>query len=345
MSDDRAGPRVGAVLEGLALQNASGELQIDGRPGGAIYLDQGEITFARSAWSPDLGTRLRASIGSAPGLRDLLAEPDDPGSEVGRELVRRGYLTAEALSAILRSVVLDAVIVLTVPLSSDASIDGIRLVTGESHWAAEFCRLSTATVRAEALSRSGRLAGFDLSQAARLELTDLSSGFAVITQEQWALACKMDGTISARELAWDNGLALYETLECVTGLLRAGLCRAVAVAGPRPKEQQAAPAGPAGSQAKVISGLAPGRVTARGITTRARLPRAASGTGPGSAVRQMPRRRPGNAPESVPGSGPGAERQENAERQAGAEQQAEDDFTPVSLDSLRRVLDGLRRLN
>ncbi len=29
MSDDRAGSRVAAVLEGLALQNASGELEID----------------------------------------------------------------------------------------------------------------------------------------------------------------------------------------------------------------------------------------------------------------------------------------------------------------------------
>jgi hypothetical protein len=339
MSDDRAGPRVGAVLEGLALQNASGELQVDGRPGGAIYLDQGEITFARSAWSPDLGTRLRAAIGSAPGLRDLLADPDEPGSDVGRELVRRGYLTAEELGSILRSVVLDAVIVLTVPLSTDAAIDGIRLVTGESHWAAEFCRVTAATVRAEAMSRSGRLAGFDLSQAARLELTDLSSGLAVITQDQWALACKIDGTLSVRDLAWDNGLALYETLERVSGLLSAGLCRAVAVAGPRPKEQQATPGGP---QPKVVSGLAPGRVTAHGITTRARLPRAASGTGPGSAVRQMPRRRPGNA--TAAPSGGGQDAQADAGRQAEAEH-GEEDFTPVSLDSLRRVLDGLRRLN
>jgi hypothetical protein len=341
MSDDRAGPRVGAVLEGLALQNASGELQIDGRPAGAIYLDQGEITFARSEWSPDLGTRLRAAIGSQPGLRDLLADPDQPDTELGPELVRRGYLSAEELGSILRSVVLDAVLVLTVPLSADTAIDGIRLVTGASHWAAEFCRVSAAAVRAEAISRSGRLAGFDLSQAARLELTDLDSGFAVISQQQWALACKIDGTVSPRDLAWDNGLALYETLECVGGLLSAGLCKAVAMAGPRPKEQQAAPVGP---QPKVVSGLAPGRVTAHGITTRARLPRAASGTGPGSAVRQMPRRRPGSATAAASGDAPDAPA--DVERQAEAEEHADDaDFTPVSLESLRRVLDGLRRLN
>ena len=67
MSDDRAGSRVAAVLEGLALQNASGELEIDGSPGGAIYLDRGEITFARSAWSPDLATRLTVLSARSPG--------------------------------------------------------------------------------------------------------------------------------------------------------------------------------------------------------------------------------------------------------------------------------------
>jgi hypothetical protein len=57
---------------------------------------------------------------------------------------------------------------------------------------------------------------------------------------------------------------------------------------------------------------APGRVTARGVTTQARLRRAESGAGPSSAERQQP---------------------------------DEPDFTPVSLESLHQVLDGLRQLS
>jgi hypothetical protein len=333
MSDDRAGSRVAAVLEGLALQNASGELEIDGSPGGAIYLDRGEVTFARSAWSPDLATRLNGALGPVAGLRDLLAAEDRPGGDLGSQLVRRGYLAAGQLESIIRSAALDAIIVLTVPLSDEAAISGIRLVSGVSHWAAEYCRLNVAAVRAEAVRRGARMADLELGRGARLHLRDLAAGSAVLTSRQWQLACMMDGSATARDLAWDNGLALYETAECVGALVSAGLCEAVAAPAPvAVPEPRVAKAGP---QPKVVSGLAPGRVTARGVTTRARLPKAPAGSsGEGSGVRQaMPRRRPGAA-EAVP---IGAQIQ--------PEISAEADSTPVSIESLRRVLDGLRRLS
>jgi hypothetical protein len=336
MSDDRAGSRVAAVLEGLALQNASGELEIDGRPGGAIYLDRGEIVFARSAWSPDLATRLQGALGAAAGLRDLLASSDQPSGDLGNQLVAREYLTAEELRAILRSVVLDAVIVLTVPLADDASVANIRLVSGVSHWAEEYCRLSVASTRADAIRRGGRMAGFDLSRSGSLKLCDLKRGSAVLSREQWAIAGLIDGTASARDLAWDNGLPLYETIECISGLVRAGLCTAAA-AKPAAAEQH--PSSRPG-QARVVSGLTPGRVTARGVTTRARLPKAEPGAGQGPGLRQvMPHRRPA-VPAGAAASGAAEEPQDRRE----TESDSESEFTPVSVDSLRRVLDGLRRL-
>lgn len=335
MSDDRAGSRVAAVLEGLALQHATGELEVDGRPGGAIYLDRGEVVFARSAWSPDLATRLQGSLGASPGLRDLLAASDQPPGDLGNQLVAAGYLSAEDLKTLLRSVVLDALIVLTVPLADDASVANIRLIPSVSHWAEAFCRLSVASVRAEAIRQGGRMAGFDLSKSGSLELCDLKSGPAVLSREQWAIANLIDGTASARDLAWDNGLALYETIECVSGLVRAGLCTA-AVAPTAAAEQNA---GPAPAQPRVVSGLAPGRVTARGVTTRARLPKADAGAGQSSGARQhMPRRRPAVIAESAARAA--AEEPQDTDRSGG-----DADCTPVSVDSLRRVLDGLRRLS
>ena len=337
MSDDRAGSRVAAVLEGLALQNASGELEIDGSPGGAIYLDRGEVTFARSSWSPDLATRLHGALGPVAGLRDLLAAEDRPAGDLGSHLVRRGYLAAGQLESIIRSVTLDAIIVLTVPLSAETAISGIRLVSGVSHWTAEYCRLNVAAVRAEAVRRGARMADLELGRGARLHLRDLAGGSAVLTGRQWQLACMMDGSATARDLAWDNGLALYETAECVGALLGAGLCTAVAVpaTAPGPAPVPGPRAAKAGSQPKVVSGLAPGRVTARGVTTRARLPKApGAANGQASGARPvMPRRRPG----SVEAVASGAEMQ--------PEGSAEADSTPVSIESLRRVLDGLRELS
>jgi|HubBroStandDraft_5_1064220.scaffolds.fasta_scaffold59771_2 hypothetical protein len=333
MSDDRAGSRVAAVLEGLALQGATGELEIDGRPGGAIYLDRGEIVFARSAWSPDLATRLQGTLGATSELRDLLAASDQPAGDLGRQLVAGRYLTTEDLQTLLRSVVLDAVIVLTVPLADDASVANIRLISDVSHWAESFCRLSVASVRAEAIRRAGRMGGFDLSKSGSLELRDLESGLAVLSREQWEIAGLIDGTASARDLAWDNGLALYETIECVSGLVRAGLCTAAASARPGPERQAA----PAAAQPRVVSGLAPGRVTARGVTTRARLPKAEAGQS--SGVRQhMPRRRPAAIAESAARNA--TEESRDPDRDADGSEAA-----PVSVDSLRRVLDGLRRLS
>ena len=338
MSDDRAGSRVAAVLEGLALQNASGELEIDGSPGGAIYLDRGEITFARSAWSPDLATRLHGALGPVAGLKDLLAAEDRPAGDLGGQLVRRGYLTAAELQSIVRSVVLDAIIVLTVPLSADAAISGIRLVPGVSHWARSFGRLNAAAIRAEAVRRGGQLSGLDLGRGARLQLRDLATGSAVLTSKQWQLACMMDGAATTRDLAWDNGLALYETAECVTALVSAGLCAEVSAPAPAPVPEQRAAKG---SQPKVVSSLAPGQITARGVTTRTRLPKASSSgsSGPGSGVRQaMPRGRPVAADAGADAAADGGA--DGTRDVAG-----EPDFSSVSIESLRRVLDGLRRLS
>jgi hypothetical protein len=330
MSDERAGPRVAAVLEGLALQSASGALEIEGSPGGVIYLDRGDVTFASSAWCPDLATRLNAVLRPASGVRDLLASADQPDSDLGAELVQGGHISAEDLQAILRSVVLDAVMALTVPMPDESTVDGIRLMAGVSHWAASFCRLNAASVRAEAVRRAARTAAPDLARTARLELRDLTEGSAVLSREHWALACMMDGTLSARDLAWESGLALYEAAECVGELVAAGLCA--------PRASEAAVPERIGAKPRTVSGQGSGRVTARGVTTRARIPKAESASG----VREMPRRRPGSAPAA---SASAASASAASAAEPGPDQAGDPDFTPVSVDSLRRVLDALRRLN
>ena len=212
------------MLEGLALQSASGALEVDGSPSGTIYLDHGHITFARTSWSPDLGTRLAGLLEPAAELRDLLDSAGQPDGDLGEILVGRGFVTRDVLQATLESVVVDAVLVLTVPLTDEASVSDIRLDSPRTHWAAAFNQLRVDTARAEAVSKAARLARYDVPRTASLELRDISGSSALLTQAQWAVASKINGALNAWDLAWQCGLSLSDTFEAVGALAQSGLC-------------------------------------------------------------------------------------------------------------------------
>jgi hypothetical protein len=80
-------------------------------------------------------------------------------------------------------------------------------------------------------------------------------------------------------------------------------------------------------------------VTSHGVTTRAHLPRAEPGAGSGTR-HITPRRGPGGAGSTATAGNGGPDGQAEPEREAD-----EPEFTPVSLESLHQVLDGLRRIN
>jgi hypothetical protein len=215
------------VLEGLALQHASGALEIDGFPSGTIYFDRGHITFAETTWSPDLGARLAGLLPATDELRDLLLSAGQPDADIGTALAERGLVTRDELRAMLESVVIDAVIALTVPLAEEASVTDIRLQTPRPHWAAGFCEVRVDAARAAALEWARRLAGGGVPRAARLELRDMDHSRAVLTRLQWMVARHVNGTLTTWDLAWQCGLALCDTVEAVDALARAGLCAPV----------------------------------------------------------------------------------------------------------------------
>jgi hypothetical protein len=212
------------VLEGLALQNASGALEIDGSPSGTIYLDRGHITFARTSWSPDLGTRLASLLEPVTELRELLESADQPDGDLGEILVGRGFVTRDVLQATLESVVVDAVLVLTVPLTDESSVTDIRLESPRPHWAGSFHQVRVDTARAEAAAAASRLARYDVPRTAGLELRDFGAARVVLTRAQWAVASKINGALNAWDLAWQCGLSLADTFEAVGALAQSGLC-------------------------------------------------------------------------------------------------------------------------
>ncbi len=146
-----------AVLEGLALQEVAGVIEIDGNPDGAIYLDHGHITYAHASWTPNLTARLSGALKPGAEAGELLRGDDREAGDLGAVLIDRSYLTESALRAILQSIVVDAIMVLTVPLAEQASVAGIRFESAKKHWAASFCRLPVHVVRAEAIGRAERM--------------------------------------------------------------------------------------------------------------------------------------------------------------------------------------------
>ena len=301
--------RVGSVLESMAARHASGILQIDGNPSGAVYFDQGQITCARASWIPDIGARLLGALGPGAESPDLLAHADEPDRDIGTFLVQRNRLSVTELAAILRSVIVDTVMALTATDDDAAFISDIRFTSTGTHWAAAFSCQDVHSVLAEAGRRAERIARYGLARGTPVRLHELGHPSAVLTRAQWTLACAIDGTASPQDLAWRCGLALYQAIEDIGELIAAGLCLPVPAAPPAP---------PAGPLAEWFGSVPP---SAGPVPPSAILPRRSRP----AAVLAMPSVMAAQV--SAADIGP-----------FGIE------MTPPAPDLLRRVLDGLKRV-
>jgi hypothetical protein len=302
MHEELGRPQVMTALDDLVTRAASGVLEVVGSPSGAVYLDGGRIAFARASWVPGLAARLRAispglaGPGDVPPRREA-DEADD--AAVAGLAVQRGYLTPAGLHELIRSIIVDAFLVLTVPLAADAPVDGIRFTSTRTYWTEMFPRLGLDQVRDEAFEMAERLAEHGLAPTTAVALCDLRAPAAVLTREQWAVACRIGAYASALDLAARRGAALSDTLECLGSLARAGLCAPVRVAGHGPQPRRV-----------------PGRAWPPG-------PPAPPGPATAPPLRRLPARPPA---------------QEHQVRSAGAGQ-------PPTVDILRQVLNGLKKLN
>jgi len=225
-------PQVMTALEDLMTRGASGVLEVTGSPSGSVYLDGGRIAFARASWVPGLAARLRAVSPELAGLGEMSPGSDEDDAAVAGFAVQRGYLTAAGLHELIRSIVVDAFLVLTIPLAMDSPVAAIRFTSTRTYWTEMFPRLGIDLVRDEAFRRAERLAEHGLAPTTAVALCDLTAPSAVLTREQWAVACRIGAHASALDLAARRGAALIDTLECLGSLTRAGLCAPVRASGP-----------------------------------------------------------------------------------------------------------------
>jgi hypothetical protein len=232
--EELGGPQVMTALDDLVTREASGVLEVTGSPSGSVYLDGGRIAFARASWVPGLAARLRAISPALAGLGEMSpgSDADDADEAALAGLaVQRGYLTATGLHELIRSIVVDAFLVLTIPLATDSPVAAIRFTSTRTYWTEMFPRLGVDRVREEAFSRAERLAEHGLAPTTAVALCDLRAPSAVLTREQWAVACLIGAHASALDLAARRGAALIDTLECLGSLTTAGLCAPVRVSG------------------------------------------------------------------------------------------------------------------
>lgn len=242
-----AEPRIAAELDVLKGDSASGALRIAGDATGAIYLDRGHIRFAESSRVPDIGSRLvgsrRLSARRWAGLR-----VEDPSHERFADLlVEQGLITRDHLRGMLQSAIVDAVVDLTVPGAGEPISVSTWFAPRERHWAGSVPSLDIEFALAQ-VARSDILpARRDIPPGTRPRLSDLRHPSAIVTADQWMVACDVDGDTTVQDLAWRHGLALHDTLLWVSELARAGLCTLTAPAEHAPPgEGTGAPApGPA----------------------------------------------------------------------------------------------------
>jgi hypothetical protein len=223
--------QVMTAVEDLVTREASGVLEITGSPSGAIHLDGGRIAFARASWVPGLAARLRGTSPALASLGELSSGRDADDAAIAGFAVQHGYLTAAGLHELIRSIVVDVFLVLTIPLAIDSPVAAIRFTSTRTYWTEMFPRLGIDLVREEAFKMAERMAEHGLAPTTTVALCDLRAPAAVLTREQWAVACRIGAHASALDLAARRGAALIDTLECLGSLTRAGLCAPVRVSG------------------------------------------------------------------------------------------------------------------
>ena len=231
-----------AMVEDLATREVSGVLEVTGSPSGVIYLDGGRIAYARASWVPRLAVRLRAIAPSLSGTADPWPGQDADDAESARLAVRHGYLAAAGLHELIMSVVAEAFLVLTAPLAAESHVTGIRFTPMPVYWSDLFPRLEVDAVRREAAIRAERMAACGLAPTTAVAPRDLAAPSAVLTREQWAVACLVGDRVTARELAMRRGASLADTVSCLDSLVKAGLCVPVWAGGHGPAEAEHRPA-------------------------------------------------------------------------------------------------------
>jgi hypothetical protein len=165
----------------------------------------------------------------------LLRGSDQADRDIGVMLVERGFMARNELQSILRSAIIDALLALTTPLAGGSSASDIRFEAPGVHWATAFVRLPLESAQSEVARRAEQMSRAGIADTVPVALADFDRGPAILTRDQWAIACRVNGSLTPRDLARQAGLPLYDTVTALGILLRRGLCTLATPVPPPPR--------------------------------------------------------------------------------------------------------------
>jgi hypothetical protein len=217
-------------------------LEISGKPGATVFLSGGYLAYAESPGVPDLRSRLISSQRLSDARWSQVSESARAHGSIGGLLVGSEIISDSELRDLLWSITLDALTAMALPSSAvghGPSRAEVEFRPRTSHLIGSHLRLDLAAAWATAGHKAELLARTQTPADARPLLTGLRRPWAVVTNEQWALAWQIDGRATIKDLAWQNGFALSDTRQWVEDLIRAGLCVAADDAEGRVDERRA----------------------------------------------------------------------------------------------------------
>jgi hypothetical protein len=210
--------RVFQEIAEFALDRPTGSLDIiRGHAAAIVHVAGGSLTSAEPSTAPGLAQRLigggRISREAWHGLRG-----SDNGHGLAERLVRRRIVDPDALSALTRSVLVDALLDLAV---TEGEVVATPL-DGDPDWLASPLRLDVEDVLREVSDRIADRA--EISSRATIALRRPTARCMVLTRAQLTVACHARRGSTVSEIARESGLALYETGRGLSDLIRSGLC-------------------------------------------------------------------------------------------------------------------------
>ena len=220
--------QVGRLVE-LAAKRATGALHLNGRWGGVVFLERGEVASVESPLTPGLAALLLRPAATEAAWADLTAAmrdgDDGAATAAATRLARNGTTPPAHVEILRRGATADAALpVLGAPAA--AAKGRSRFRPGERHWSAPGGTTTVADLLAEVRRRVhvlSRLApgvrpDLPVRRAAHLPFAQvrLSAG-------QWDAVRLADGARTPSDLAWLLGRGVFATTVAVHELVHLGV--------------------------------------------------------------------------------------------------------------------------
>jgi hypothetical protein len=212
----------GRLLTQVAGERQTGALVVGGRPGGTVYLLDGQVAYAESVAAPGVGELLTASGRLAARTWQAALDAGTSRARVGQILLEQGHLTRGELELCVLGATYDAAYFALSPAAAP-----VDFLAGAAHWLGRVVLVEPAAVTREARRRTRLLDAIypypQLDTAPVRPVPRPPVQRVTLTAAQWELLVHADGRRTPADLAQLLGRAGYATIQELRRLAALGL--------------------------------------------------------------------------------------------------------------------------